>query len=380
MNILRHKIFFVATVEFSVNSFLLNHIKRLSRHFDITVITSCDDILFLQKQGLEVNVIPMKIERKVHPFKDLFVLIKLIGLFVRHKPKAVHSITPKAGLLAMLAARIANIPIRVHTFTGQVWVHSRGFKRLTLKFFDYLIARLSTLNIVDSPSQLDFLIYQKVLSHDNSIVFGSGSVSGVDLKRFKPNRKVFADVRSQLSIPESAFVFTYLGRLNKDKGILDLAYAFSKIQAKKVFLLFVGPDENDFVNQIKRINKHKSSQLRIIGHTNRPEDYLAASNALCLPSYREGFGSVIIEAAATGVPAIASDIYGISDAIVHQKTGVLHAPRDVNAIVEAMHNFINEPKFVRTCGRAAKKRVEAEFDANVMSNYWLNYYQTKLNS
>ena len=374
MIILRHKIFFVATIDSSVNSFLLHHIKILSKYFDVLVITTCDDISFIKKQGLNVKVIPMKISRKIQIFNDLLNLIRLISLLIKYKPKAVHSITPKAGLLAMVAAGLVHVPVRVHTFTGQIWVNKRGFKRFILKFFDYLISNLSTLNIVDSPSQRDFLIKQKVLSITKATVFGLGSVSGVDLKRFKPDKATFNNMRAQLSIPKNAFVFTYLGRLNKDKGILDLAYAFSMIETKKAFLLVVGPDEHNFVNKIKKINKHKSSQVRIIGHTSRPEDYLAASDALCLPSYREGFGSVIIEAAATGVPAIASNIYGISDAIINLKTGILHQPKDVKGIISAMQNFLNNPELVKRYGRAAKKRVIVEFDANVMSKYWLNFY------
>lgn len=380
MIILRHKIFFVATIDSSVNSFLLHHIKILSNYFDISVITTCDDISFLKKQGLNVKVIPMKISRKIQVFKDLSNLIRLISLLIKYKPKVVHSITPKAGLLAMVAAGLVHIPVRIHTFTGQIWVNKRGFKRFILKFFDYLISNLSTLSIVDSPSQRDFLIKQKVVSKKKATVFGLGSVSGVDLKRFKPDRATFNNVRAQLSIPKNAFVFTYLGRLNKDKGILDLAYAFSKIETKKAFLLIVGPDENNFVDKIKKINKHKSSQVRVIGHTSRPEDYLAASDTLCLPSYREGFGSVIIEAAATGVPAIASNIYGISDAIINLKTGILHQPKDVKGIISAMQNFLENPELVRRYGRAAKERVIAEFDANVMSKYWLNLYLQILGS
>ena len=140
----------------------------------------------------------------------------------------------------------------------------------------------------------------------------------------------------------------------------------------------MGPDEDNLTDEIKKINKHKSFQIKFVGHTNRPEDYLAASDTLCLPSYREGFGNVIIEAAATGVPCIASNIYGISDAILNQKTGALHAPRDVNAIFGAMQNFLKNPKLVKKYGRAARKRVRAEFDANVISKYWLNFYQARL--
>lgn len=371
----KQKVFFVSTVDVSISTFLLNHFKALSKDFDITLVVNTNDALFLNKKSLDVRVIPLSFSRKIEVFSDLFCLISLIFIFIKHKPAAVHSITPKAGLLAMLAAFIARVPFRVHTFTGQVWATKLGLKRLMLKSFDRLIARLATFNIVDSPSQQQFLIDEKVLCKKNSVVFGLGSVSGVDLKRFKASNAAFNELRHALGISESAFVFTYLGRLNKDKGVLDLAQAFSKIKDSNAYLLIVGPDEGGFVDEIKKINAHKLEQIRFVGFTKIPEQYLAASNALCLPSYREGFGSVIIEAAAMGVPAIASNIYGISDAVVNNETGLLHIPADVNSILDCLNTFLNNPKLVKKYGDAAKLRVVKDFDANLITAHWVDFYK-----
>ncbi len=374
LRVSRPKVFFLATVEFAINAFLLNHLKTLSQQFDVTVIVNTADSDFLLKQGVDVKVIPLNISRNIHIFSDIRCLVRLVSIFIKCHPSAVHSITPKAGLLGMLAAFIARVHCRVHTFTGQVWVTQSGLKRLMLKFFDWLIARLATFNIVDSPSQQQFLIDEKVLTKQNSVVFGLGSVSGVDLKRFKSSKEVFNELRHTLGISEGAFVFTYLGRLNKDKGLLDLAKAFAQINDNNAYLLIVGPDEGGFVDEIKKINAHKLEQIRFVGFTSVPEQYLAASNALCLPSYREGFGSVIIEAAAMGVPAIASDIYGISDAIVNNETGLLHEPQNVNAIFDAMTMFLNNKQLSVKYGEAARSRVIESFDSKTISNYWLNFY------
>jgi glycosyltransferase involved in cell wall biosynthesis len=370
----KEKIVFVATAESAVNAFLLSHLKILSKYFDITVIVNTEDVLFLKKQRVLVNVLSLKIPRNPHFFLDLYCLINLMIFFFKKRPNAVHSITPKAGLLAMLAAYLCFIPLRVHTFTGQVWVNKKGLKKWLLKMIDLLIGRLTIFNIVDSASQRDFLIQQKVLNVKKSILFGSGSVSGVDLKRFKPNKQMRIKVRLRLGIPNTAFIFIYLGRLNRDKGILDLAQAFAKIQNSKAFLLIVGKDEGGFVGKIKVINAHKSSQVRFVDFTNKPEDYLAASDVLCLPSYREGFGNVIIEAAAMGIPAIASDIYGISDAIINNRTGMLHKPKNVNSILDAMQRFLTKSELVKKYGIAASERVKVEFDSNMMNNYWRDFY------
>jgi glycosyltransferase involved in cell wall biosynthesis len=156
---------------------------------------------------------------------------------------------------------------------------------------------------------------------------------------------------------------------------LDLAQAFSKIKDSNAYLLIVGPDEGGFVDEIKKINAHKLEQIRFVGFTKVPEQYLAASNALCLPSYREGFGSVIIEAAAMGVPAIASNIYGISDAAVNNETGLLHMPAEVSSILNCLNAFLNNPKSVKKYGDAAKLRAVRDFDANLITAHWVDFYK-----
>ncbi len=372
------RIFFVATVDFAINAFLINHLKRLSQHFDVTVIVNTEDPDFLIKQNINIKVIPLNISRNIHILSDIACLIRLMSIFINYHPNAVHSITPKAGLLAMLAAFFAHTPFRVHTFTGQVWATKLGLKRLMLKSFDRLIARLTTFNIVDSQSQQQFLIDEKVLSKETSIVFGMGSVSGVDLERFKSSKHVYTDVRQELSIPQNGIVFTYLGRLNKDKGVLDLANAFSLIENKKAYLLIVGPDEGGFVDEIKKINAHKLDQIRFVGFTKISERYLATSNVLCLPSYREGFGGVIIEAAAMGVPTIASNIYGISDAVVNNQTGLLHPPADVSSILFCLNIFLNDSRLIKKYGNAAKLRAINEFDASLITEHWCQFYLEKM--
>lgn len=373
------KIFFIATVEFAVNAFLLHHLKVLSNYFEITLIVNTHDTMFLKKQGLNIRVIPLKIFRKINLLNDLLCLSNLTWIFIKERPASVHSITPKAGLLSSLAGYLAGVPLRIHTFTGQVWASKKGVKRTILKLIDKVTAILATVSIVDSHSQLDFLVAENVLPPKKSIVFGSGSVSGVDFNKFKPCEKNYDEVRAGLSIPKDAFIFLYLGRLNQDKGVLDLASAFSKIKDERAYLVAVGPDEADFGKRMQKLCSLNQERLRLVGFSTEPQKYLAAADVLCLPSYREGFGSVVIEAASMGVPAIASDIYGISDAVQDQKTGLLHPPKDIDEILKCMNLFLSDPKLLKRYGSAAKKRAHKEFDANVMSQHWLDFYLKHLN-
>ena len=370
----RKSICFVATVEFAVSAFLLSHLKELSKHYDLTVIVNLKNPNFLIDKKLDIKLVNINFSREINIISDLLSLVQLAYLFLIKKYDAVHSITPKAGLLAMIASFLTFTPVRVHCFTGQVWSTKSGLSRLFLKLIDKIIGNLSTQNIVDSKSQYDFLVKENVLNKDKALVFGSGSVSGVDLLKFKPNTKVKSSLRKKLKISPSSFVFVFLGRLNSDKGIHDLINAFILTDLKSAYLLLVGPDEENISS------KFKGNQSNIIfsGLISSPQDFLAVSDVLCLPSYREGFGNVVIEAAATGVPSIVSNIYGLSDAIVLNKTGLAHEPHDVQEITKLMKSLFNNRKLVMDLGKAAKKRAISEFDSKILVKHWKIFYNHNL--
>lgn len=374
----KQKICFIATVDFTISTFLIGHIRELSKFYDITVITRTSNLNFLFEQGVKVKVISLNISRKINLFIDIYCFLRLIFIFSKNRFYSVHSITPKAGLLSMLAAMIVRVPLRVHIFTGQVWASSSGIKRFILKFFDKLIGLLTTYNLVDSKSQRDFLIEQCVLHKDKALVFGSGSISGVDLSKFKANQWTGKKVRKILGIPQDAFVFIYLGRLVKDKGVLDLARAFSKIKSHHTYLIFVGPDEGLLTYSIKEICSNKPLNIRIVGFTHAPYQFLSAADVLCLPSYREGFGSVIIEAAAMGIPAVASDIYGITDAVINNQTGLLNSAGNIDSIKRSMEKILSNKPFLRKLSRGSKKRALEEFDSKIITSLWVNFYKNNI--
>jgi len=370
----RKSICFVATVEFAVSAFLLSHLKELSKYYDLTVIVNLKNPNFLIDKKLDIKLVNINFSREINIISDLLSLVQLAYLFLIKKYDAVHSITPKAGLLAMIASFLTFTPVRVHCFTGQVWSTKSGLSRLFLKLIDKIIGNLSTQNIVDSKSQYDFLVKENVLNKDKALVFGSGSVSGVDLLKFKPNTKVKVTLRKKLKISPASFIFVFLGRLNSDKGIHDLINAFILTDLKSAYLLLVGPDEENISS------KFKGNQSNIIfpDLISSPQDFLAVSDVLCLPSYREGFGNVVIEAAATGVPSIVSNIYGLSDAIVLNKTGLAHEPHDVQEITKLMKSLFNNRKLVMDLGKAAKKRAISEFDSKILVKHWKIFYNHNL--
>ena len=371
------KVCFVLTAEYAVTAFLLSHLRALSELYDVTVIVKTDNPNFLAEAGIKAKVIPLKISRDISLFSDLICLFKLIKIFYQQRFSSVHSLMPKSGLLAMLAAWVVCVPLRIHTFTGQVWANKIGLKRFILKQFDCLIVFLSTNNIVDSPSQRQFLLDNKVITLAKSIVFSKGSVSGVDIARFKPNTQSKIDIRQQLRIPDEDTIFLFIGRLNKDKGVLDLAYAFKQLNIKMMHLVLVGSDEQNMQDEVMNI-LGTSQNVHFIGHTNTPEAYMATADVLFLPSYREGFGSVVIEAAAVGIPAIASLIYGITDAVVDGETGLLHEPRDIEGIKSCMQQLVENKPLRLKLGEQARQRVIMDFDSRLITQAWVDFYRGHL--
>ncbi|OQW68042.1 MAG: hypothetical protein BVN34_09620 [Proteobacteria bacterium ST_bin12] len=372
------KICFVVTAEFAVKAFLLNHLRALCEFYEVTVMVNTNNPNFLNEQDIQAKVIPLAIARDINLISDVSCLIQLVKIFYRQDYSAIHSVTPKAGLLAMLASWIVRVPLRVHTFTGQVWITKIGFKRFLLKRFDWLIASFATKIIVDSPSQCWFLVDENVIPIEKCNVFANGSISGVDLVKFKFNQESRAAIRQQLKIPSHAIVFLFVGRLTKDKGVLDLAQAWSGTSFNEAYLLFVGPDEQNMQTQIARLAKTENNNIHFVGYTNTPEDYMSAADVLCLPSYREGFGSVIIEAAAIGIPTIASRIYGITDAVIDHETGLLHTSGDVDAINNCLQNMLNNSTLRLKLGHKAQVRAAEDFDNHLITQAWVDFYRKNL--
>lgn len=372
------KICYLATIPAVVHSFLRTHIQAAAETYEVTVVCNNTDIDLIA--SLNARIILLPIERKVSPWRDLLVFIQLLILFRRERFDLVHSIMPKTGLLSMLAALLTNVPNRIHIFTGQVWATKHGWKRRSLKIFDRLIALFATHILVDSPSQRDFLVSEGVLLQDEGIVIGLGSICGVDADQFQPNAQGRDMVRKQLNIGLEQTVILFLGRLNRDKGVLDLVAAFIEIASSRtdVLLVLVGAEEDVSFTYIQEICGPHKARLRRINFTANPERYIAAADILCLPSYREGFGQVIIEAGATGVPTIATRIYGITDAVEDGKTGLLYPAGDVAALTQSLLKLIDDRPLRQAMGEAARLRALELFPRHKISEGMLALYNKLL--
>lgn len=370
------KLCYVATIPAVVHAFLRTHIQAATEHYQVTVVCNSEDRFLLD--GINARVIVLNIKRKPSILTDIIVLFQLVKIFRREHFDIVHSIMPKTGMLAMLAARMALVPVRIHTFTGQIWVTKQGLKRVLLMRLDKLIGRLATCLLADSPSQCDFLVSQRVLTQNKVRVIGAGSICGVDTKRFHPDLNCRQVARRELGIDDDAMIILFVGRLNRDKGMLDLSAAFEKIARDRaeVVLLLVGTEEDVSFSQIQNICHAVCDRLHHVSFTAKPEYYMAAADIFCLPSYREGFGMTIIEAAACGVPAVASRIYGITDAIEEGKTGLLFAVGNRAELLEKLLELITNNQLRIQLGNAARQRVLELFSSEMIAGEMIKLYKT----
>jgi glycosyltransferase involved in cell wall biosynthesis len=350
------KVCFVTTSPLIVNFFLVPHLVHLARRYQVSLaVTQPGEVPLRPLPGVEV--IALEIPRRIEPLRDAAALLRLRKLYRSRGFDLVHSFGPKAGLLSTAAGRVAGIRVRLHTFTGQVWAARSGVMRRLLRSADACTARFATHLLADSNSQREFLEREGVVPRGRCEVLAGGSVSGVDLRRFRPDAQARAAVREESGIGNDELVVLYLGRITRDKGVLDLARG----AGGKALLLLVGPDEEGLRKEILRLRGPHAARTRFVGYSDTPERYLAAADVLCLPSYREGFGSVVIEAAAAGIPAVASRIYGVVDAVADGRTGLLFTPGDTDDLARKLDLLLVDRARRRGMGSAARARAVAEF-------------------
>jgi glycosyltransferase involved in cell wall biosynthesis len=376
----------ISTVPFFVATQLKKQIESLlKRGAIVTVVTSPGTEIGQLRRIHGVEILVMDIPRGISFGRNLLALLRIWYLFKKRNFDITHSTTPMAGFLTSIAAFVAGVPIRLHTFTGQSWVNQHGIKGWFAKTGDKVIGRLNTLCYTDGDSQMGFLVEQQIISKNNLKVIEFGSLAGVDLIRFNAsnfNEDQQNSLRNTLSISSDAKVLLFVGRITPDKGVRELILAFSRIKndGSNAHLILIGPFDSDsgVSNSISQNEIIAMPELHLIGYSDCPEQYMSISDILCLPSYREGFGTVVIEAAAMGVPTVGSDIYGLTDAVVHGESGVLVPPEDVDALYKGISLLLSDQLLCKKMGQSAKERAEKLFSADRVNDGVVKEYHRLL--
>lgn len=370
------KICFITAVHGSAYSFLRDHMAALQKEYKVHYVCNEPDINNIKVPNDGYHCVD--IQRKISIVKDLKALWQLYRYFRKERFDAVHSVTPKAGLLTSIAAFFARVPVRIHIYTGQVWANKKGFMRFLLKTMDRMIALFDNQILVDGEGQRQFLIKNKVVSEKNSKVLGSGSICGVNLERFNPSVEVRTEKRKELGIDDSKTVFVFMGRLNHDKGVYELLNAFNRLAAERedVYLLLFGHDEENVSDTFQNYPNIKvRDNFCYYGATPEPQKMLQAGDVFVLPTYREGFGSSVIEASALGLPVICSDAYGVMDAMVDNVTGLRCNVGDVESLYIAMARLTENKPMQAFLGKNGKDRVLSEFDGSKVTVNWQMFYR-----
>ncbi len=358
---------------------MLEHIKQLSLIYKVTLCLNLKLYPLSPDFDLKkIQIIDAPIERKINFFKDIRALVFLFTIFRKARFDVVHTVSPKAGLLGMMAGYLSQTQYRFHTFTGQVWVNFSGTSKSFFKAIDRLTCKMAIQVFADSQSQIDFLVSEGICKNTEISLLGYGSISGVNLLRFMPNQIRSDLYRNSLLAAPNDVVFLFVGRVCRDKGIFDLLAAFKKISSnmdKKIWLWIVGPDEGGVESRLKVMYSELHDQIKWIGPCFEPENYMAAADVLVLPSYREGFGTVVIEAAACRIPAIAYETEGITDAIENQRTGLLARKYDINDLALKMKELAINSNLRLNLAEYAHERTIRFFSSKAVTTAWLNFYK-----
>lgn len=358
------KILFVSATEYAVEHFVGPYIEALDNDGnELHVLTGGEIGDYQGPPRIQRQTIGLS--RRPSPLSDLKQLMFLTRYMRKHKFNVVYSISPKGGLIAQMAAKLAGVKKRVHFVTGQTWKTRSGPGRLMLKKFDTLICKLVSKAYVDSRSQAEFLIEQRVLDRSKAVVLGSGSVSGVVVDQFLYSQEKRDKVRKQFGISDTDILVFFLGRISSVKGVGDLVDAFKIAHQENdnLRLLIIGPDDGDRAiveqkiadNGLNHVVKSQWSS------TPRPAEQYSAAEIFCVPSYMEGFGNVVLESACAKVPTIGSDIYGLQDAIVDEQTGVLFELGNKQALADQIVRLANDESLRTELGNNAYQRVCNEF-------------------
>lgn len=372
----KRKICFVVATPSVANGFLKEPIKKLATKFDVYIASNFEG----KPMDLDLPIkgfLDFPIQRKPNIGNELKALRILYRYFKKEKFFAVHSQALSASLLNSLAGWMARVPHRLRIFTGQMWVTMKGARKWFYRMLDRLTIKLNTELLVDGKPQRQFLIDERILKEGQADVLANGSISGVDIIRFKPSENDRLNERKELGITSEQIVFVFLGRLKRDKGLYEILASFNRLAVdhKNAFLLLFGNDEGNIMSHLSEYENIKMGEnFCYYGLTHKPEKSLQAADVFLLPSYREGFGVSAIEASCLGLPVVCSDTYGMADTMIDNVTGLRCKVADVESLYQCMKQLYADDSLRKRLGAEGRKRVLKDFSSDLVSNAWLDYY------
>lgn len=375
----------ITTVPISLKVLLKGQMKFMKNNgFEVIMVSSDGDEVQALLEQEECPHITVPFTRKITPFKDLYCLIKLTMLLRKIKPDIVHTHTPKAGLIGMWASLLSGVPVRLHTIAGLPWMETKGLLRRLLKTMERLTAFAATEIFPNSFNQQQFLFSENI-ARNKMKVLGSGSSNGIDCEYFSSSdaiNQAAAKLHAQFDIPENGWVWIFVGRIVKDKGIAELLDAFDDFHSQypEDRLWLVGEEEPQLDPLEKKHSGllHNTSFIRWCGYQKDIRPFLAASQVLLFPSYREGFPNVPLQAGAMGCMLLLSDINGCNEIVSHMDNGILIPPKKKEDLLNQMMYIRQNPELRKTMADRIQQKIRLSYNQNALWNLLLNEYRFRI--
>ncbi len=378
----KRKLVRITTVPLSLEKLLEGQLHFMSKHFEVTAISADEARLKKYAEAEGVGYYHVNLTRKITLFKDLWATFKLYRYLRKTRPYIVHTHTPKAGIVGMLAAWLARVPNRLHTVAGLPLMEANGFKKKLLVIIEKWTYRFATKVFPNSQGLQEYILVERFTSPSKLRIIGEGSSNGIDTQFFDPttvSEAMIKQTKATYEIPSKDLVFLFVGRLVKDKGIVELVTAFQDLQQKyqDISLVLVGPFETELdplPNDIMEIcTKHPKIVLTGFQQDVRP--YFAISDVLVFPSYREGFPNVVLQAGAMGVPSIVSNINGCNEIIVDGTNGLIVPVKDTEMLQEAMEKLYLDTQIRNKMAEASRGLIMQKYEREKIWKELLRMYQ-----
>lgn len=375
----------VTTIPMTMKVFLAGQIGFLRGHgFEVIGVSSPGPETSAVGEHTGIKIIELPMVRGLSPVSDAFAILRLARILRRLRPDILHTHTPKASLVGTAAAFLARVPVRLYTIHGLIMESSRGKSRRLMAAVERLICRLATRVYAVSDSVRTIIVNEGICPADKISVLGHGTIDGIDADRFNPaavdDVKV-EELRARAGLPADAEVIGFIGRMVREKGVAELLEAFGELKKdrSRLHLLLVGPFESEDPLPPEAVAAIESGErIHHLEWVDDPRPAYRLMNVLALPTYREGFPYVPMEAAAMGLPVVASRVTGCVDAVVDEVTGVLVPARDAGALAGALRGVLDDPERARRLGRAGRERVLRDFAPGVIHRALLAEYRELL--
>lgn len=377
MNVGKKKIIRATTIPISLNTFCKGILRELSEKYEVIALASpgkeLDEVA--ESEGVRVIAVPMK--RHISIFNDFKSLWRMCRVFIKEKPVMVHSMTPKAGVICMVAAWMARVPVRIHTFTGLVFPTATGLKRRILMFTDWLTCACATQIIPEGEGVKNDLQNNRITKKPLKVL-GHGNIKGVDMQLYSRRPEVM-EMASRI-IRQDVFTFLFVGRLVGDKGINELVSAFNKLnqQNPQTRLVLVGwfEDDLDPLSEVTQQAIRNNPHIEYVGEKQNDEllAYYAAADCFVMPSYREGFPNTVLEAGAMGLPCVVTDINGSREIIVEGENGVIVPPKNEQALYDAMLRMMTDDEGRKRMAGNARGMIAERFEQGFVRQCLYDFY------